>query len=422
MIFKKTIERFLGTSSKNVLILMSGTIFSQFISVLFSPILTRIYTPEEYGILGVFGSFVSIFAAIASLKFDAAVLLPKKDSVALKLLKISSLIIMIIGFVIFIVLLFFEDLILNLTNTPNLKGFIYLSVISIWTIGFFNLFKNILNRFESYKSIAFSTVAKSVSTTSSQLGLGFLSFGFKGLIFGRVFGDVFSFFTSYFFLKKESRFTSNLEEPKTLKMIALEYQEFPKVTALHTFFNTVSASFPILILASFFTADVVGNFNQSLKIAFLPITLISASTYQVFSRKVTESLNKGKDIYGVTIETIKKLSLIGLIPFLILMIFAPWLFDFVFGNEWRVAGEYTQLMIPYIYLVFVVSPLAYLPILRNRQRKAFVIEIVYLVLRILGLLTGVYFNNVYLAIGLYSLTGLLIQCYNLNWFLKLAKK
>ncbi|MEQ9090351.1 MAG: oligosaccharide flippase family protein [Balneola sp.] len=422
MNFKKVIERFIGSSSKNVLILMTGTIFSQLISLFISPILTRIYTPEEYGILGVFGSFISIFAAIASLKFDAAVLLPKKDSVALKLIKLSSIIIIIVGLIALLALLFFQDFVLDLINTPKLKNYIYLSVISIWSIGFFNLFKSLLNRFESYKSIAYSTVSKSITSTSSQLGLGLLNFGFKGLVFGRVIGDAFSFFTSYFFLKKESRFTSNLEEPKTLKMIALEYQEFPKVTALHTFFNTVSASFPILILASFFTADVVGNFNQSIKIAFLPITLISASTYQVFSRKVTENLNTDKNIYNVTIETIKKLTLLGLIPFLVLMIFAPWLFDFIFGDQWRVAGEYTQLMVPYIFLVFIVSPLAYLPILRNKQRKAFLIEIIYLFLRIIALLIGVYFNNAYLAIGLYSLSGFLVQTYNLNWFFKLAKK
>lgn len=402
---------------------MSGTIFSQLISIVLSPILTRIYTPEEYGVLGVYASFVSIFAVIASLKFDAAVLLPKKDSIALQLMKLSSIIIFVVGLLVAIILLFFEELILELVKKPGLKDFIYLSVVSVWTIGFFNLFKSILNRFGSYKSISFSNIAKSSSTTFSQLGFGFYNFGFKGLIFGRVFGDFFTFLTSYFFLRKEKRFKSSPNDSgKTLQEIASEYQEFPKVTAAHTFFNTVSASFPILILAAFFTSDVVGNFNQSLKITFLPVTLISASTYQVFSRKVTETLNAEKEIYPIALETIKKLLLIGIAPFSILMFFAPWLFDFVFGDEWRVAGEYTQLMVPYILLVFVVSPLAYLPILRNKQRKAFTIEVIYFVLRIIGLLVGVYYENVFLALGLYSFTGFVVQFYNLNWFLTLAKK
>jgi len=240
---------------------------------------------------------------------------------------------------------------------------------------------------------------------------------------GRVLGDFITFFTSYFLLRKESRFKQTVQTTtKSLKEIASEYKEFPKITALHTFFNTVSASLPILILASYFTSDIVGNFNQSIKIAFLPVTLISASTYQVFSRKVTESVNENKDIYPLVLETIKKLLIIGLIPFTILLIFAPWLFDFVFGDSWRVAGEYTQLLVPYIFLVFIVSPLSYLPILRNKQRKAFIIEVIYMTFRILGLFIGIYFDSVLLAIGLYSLTGFLVQLYNLNWFLSLAKE
>lgn len=422
MFINTFLNKFLDISSKNVLILMSGAIFSQLITIVLSPILTRLYTPEEYGILGVYASLVAVFSAIASLKYEAAILLPKNDSNAIQLTKLSSIIIITISVLILIALFFFQETILVLVRTSELKNIIYLASISILTIGFFNVFKNILNRFGSYKKISILNITKSSSTAFSQLGFGFYNFGFKGLILGRVFGDMTTFITGYFFLNKENRFKyAPKDSKKSLSKIAAEYQEFPKITTLHTFFNTVSASLPILILAAFFTSDVVGNFNQSIKITFLPVTLISASTYQVFSRKITETLNTGNEIYPTILETIKKLLIVGVIPFLTLMIFAPWLFEFVFGDEWRVAGVYTQLMVPYIFLVFIVSPLAYLPILRNQQRKAFVIEIIYLVLRVIGLLVGVYFNSVLIAIGLYSLSGFLVQCYNLNWFIKLGK-
>lgn len=422
MLVKKILQPFLNTSSKNVFTLMSGTMIAQAIIILASPILTRLYTPEEYGILGVYSSFVSILAVIASLKFDAALLLPKKDDNAIQIFKLSLLLILGTSALITFLLFFFEDVFLELTSTPELKTYIYLGILSIILIGLFNVFNSLLNRFGKYTGMATAKIVKSSGTTFGQLGFGFSQLGFKGLIFGRLIGDFFAFLISLFILSKEKRFDfKKKEDSKSIYDISKEYKEFPKITALHALFNTISSAFPVFLLASFFSSDVVGNFNQSLKVTFLPITLISASTYQVFSRKVTETVNQERPIRAIATSTIKKLFLVGIVPFCFLLIFAPNLFGFIFGEEWKTAGEYTQLLTPYIFMVFIVSPLAYLPILRNRQRKAFRIEIFYMVFRVLGLFLGVYLGNVYFAIGLYGLIGFIFQIYYLYWFLNLAK-
>ncbi len=416
-------QGFFSNTSKNVLTLMSGTMISQLVVIGLSPILTRIYTADDYGILGVFTSLIAIIAVISTLRFEAAILLPKDDSEAIQLFKLSGLLILITAFISLIVLLFASDWITNVLNVVELKDYIYLIVISFVSVGVFNVCNATLNRFKGYKEMASTNIVRNLGISFSQLGFGISNFGFKGLVFGRVIGDFLSFIVSLSLLVRKKRF-SLIESPlvSNIRKLFRRYEEFPKITSVHALINTASASLPILLLSSFFTTDSVGYYNLSIKIVFLPITLISASTYQVFSRRVTEIHNSGKPIEGFTKETLKKLFLIGFVPFVIGLFFSPEIFSFVFGADWKTAGEYTQILLPYVFLVFLISPLAYIPILKKKQRTSFSIELVYLFARILALLVGIYYENIILAISLYSAVGVIIQLILMTWFFKLSRQ
>ena len=75
--------------SRNVLTLMTGTTIAQAIPIAISPILTRIYTPEEFGIFALYMAFISIGAAIVTGKYEMAILLPKRNEYAKYLVVIS---------------------------------------------------------------------------------------------------------------------------------------------------------------------------------------------------------------------------------------------------------------------------------------------------------------------------------------------
>jgi len=397
---------------------------SQIIAILISPILTRIYTPEDYGLLGIYAAFVAMTSTIASGKFDAALLLPKKDSNAVQLFRLCYRILLVFVLIILMLQLLFSQWFLELLNATSLSSYFFFTVISVFFLGGFFIHTNLLNRFKRYKGLATAKVSRTSGTSVGQLGFGFLGFGFTGLIFGRLVGEGLGFIVSRFFVERAPRYKAGKIETdiKPYKELINTYQDFPKITAFHAFTNSAASSLPAFILISFFSSTVVGWFNQCIKVTFLPITLISASTYQVFSQKVTELHNNNKCVRKITIETVQKLGLLGLLPFLFLLFFAPQAFAFVFSEEWRVAGEYARLLVPYLFMVFIVSPLAYLPILFGEQAKSFRIELVYLVLRTSSLLVGVYFNDPYLAIGLYGLAGFLTLSYVLTWYLKLSKR
>lgn len=418
------INKYITPSSRNVATLISGTVISQFIAILVSPILTRIYSPDDYGVFGVYASIVGIVGVIITLKFDAAILLPKENGKAIRLKNLTQRIVLIGSLFSLLVLVIFKNQILTILNTPELGNWVLLTIISISSLGFLNLFNAMLNRYKDYKAIATSKISKTTGTTLSQLGIGFFNFGFVGLILGKVIGDIISLITSKILLNRNSVYSAeakHTEYSSNWNKLVNEYQEFPKVTVPRALLNTMTSNFPIFILSAFFLSSVVGNFTQSLKVTYLPVTIIGASTYEVFSKKVTEVYNSGQSIYNISIKTAIRLSILGFIPFLTLTIFAPKIFAFVFGIEWYDAGRYTQLLAPYLYLVFITSPLAYLPILLDQQKKALIIDLVHLILRVFTLFIGVLFNKSDLAIGLLSLAGLMVVSYTLFWFLQIAK-
>ncbi|SVD81723.1 uncharacterized protein METZ01_LOCUS434577, partial [marine metagenome] len=89
--------------SKNVLTLVTGTTIAQAIPIAISPILTRIYTPEDFGVLALFISITTILGTIANGRYELAIVLPKRDNNALELTALS--IIITIGFSLLLVIL-----------------------------------------------------------------------------------------------------------------------------------------------------------------------------------------------------------------------------------------------------------------------------------------------------------------------------
>jgi len=75
--------------SGDVLKLVGGTAFAQVLSILASPIITRMYGPEAYGLSALFTSIAGIIATIACLRYELAVMLPEKDEDAANLLALS---------------------------------------------------------------------------------------------------------------------------------------------------------------------------------------------------------------------------------------------------------------------------------------------------------------------------------------------
>jgi len=406
--------------SRNVLTLMTGTTIAQAIPIAISPILTRIYTPEDFGVFALFLAITGVFLVVASCRYELALMLPRKEEDAINIFVLGVGIVIIFTLALLFLVLLFHSYITNISKNNEIEYWLYFIPVAFFFIGLFNLLSYYNNRQKNYKDIANATIVKSIVLAVVQLSMGFLKMGASGLISGHI---ISSLFANLQLLKNTIKDKSLLARVSKVKMIALakRYKDFPKYQAPHAMLNTFSSQIPIYMFTPFFGLTVVGLYALSTRIVFTPLMILAGASAKVYNQKVTQIYNDKGDAYGFTIRLLKSLLKKIMIPFLIIVMFAPNIFGFVFGEEWRKAGVYTQILSPWLALNVLVSTVSFLPSLTNMQKKAFLVSIVYTVLISLAILTGVYYNSVYISLVLYCFFASCVLLYNLRWMLEKLK-
>lgn len=406
----------------DIFTLIGGTGTAQLITIAISPILTRIYSPEDFGLLALFFSFASIIGISATGRYDLAILLPDTDQKAKNLALLSATIAICVSVFSFLIIFLLKDYFVDWFGITEISFMIYLIPIAIILISFSTVFVALLNRLKKYRAIAVAKISRTSGIAIGQLGLGFAGITMYGLILGKLLGDLFYTLYGFWAVAKNKKLKEAGYDYQILKQQAYKYKNFPRINVLHAITNSSSLNMPNIILATLFSPAIAGFYNLSYRICFSPVQLIASSVQQVFSRSVSERSNKNEAIHAFMKSIFLQLLSFGAVPFLILIVTAPWLFGFIFGKEWIIAGTYTQVLAPFLFLVFITSPLTYIPLLLNKHKKAFIIDLIYLILRISALLLGYFLGNALVAIAAFSLIGIIIQIYLIIWIFKLAKE
>ncbi|MDD3506007.1 MAG: oligosaccharide flippase family protein, partial [Sulfurimonas sp.] len=174
--------------SKNVLTLMTGTTIAQAIPIAISPILTRIYTPEDFGVFALYVAIASILSVIATGRYEMAIMLPKKDEDAVNIVALSIIISFFVSFISLVIVFIFNAKITNILGNPEISNWLYFIPITVLLTGVYQSFNYWSNRKKQYKRLAISRVVQSGSTATTNLGMGFGQMGSSGLILGQVLG------------------------------------------------------------------------------------------------------------------------------------------------------------------------------------------------------------------------------------------
>lgn len=354
--------------SRSVMTLVSGTVLAQLLSYLVSPIISRLYTPEDMSYLSLFSRIIAFMAVFGTLRYEQALPLPKRDEHAFSILKFSFKLTSVVFLLSLIVVV-----ILQLTDSFFLKDnfFIYSIPIGILLISFFHQGLSWAIRLKRYKSISSSKVVQTSVNSFSSLGFGVLNFGYKGLILGYLLGV---FFANMFYLKPIVCFNKKMSEFKLKgreKLILRKYNDLPKYNLPHVLLDLSRDLFVAFYILITFEKEVLGLYEFSYRMLRLPISLIGVSISQVFVKKAADLLNEKKSIYKLTRRTVLTLFSLSIIPFSILLFYGNPIFSFVFGSNWKIAGTYSQIMAVWLMMNFIISPISQIPILLNKQKQFF---------------------------------------------------
>ena len=407
--------------SRNVLTLMTGTAIAQAIPIAISPILTRIYTPEDFGVFALFLAVTGLFSSVASGRYDLAIMLPKKDEDAINIFALGMIIITLLSLFLLSLVLLLNEYITILLRNEAIGFWLYFVPIAVFFTGLFNLLSYFNNRKKNYKDIANATIIKSIMLAMVQLSIGFVKEGATGLISGQIVASLFANLRLLRNILKDKFLISKISKIEIISL-AKYYKDFPKYQAPHAMLNTFSSYVPIYMFTPFFGLTVVGLYSLSTRIVFTPMMILAGASAKVYNQKLTQLYHEDGDVYGFTVRLLKSLLKKIILPFLIIVIFAPDIFGFIFGENWREAGVYTQILSPWLWMVFFAATISFVPSLLNMQRRALLLEIIYTTLRVLAIGIGLWYQSVYIALICYSIVGFLMLNYNIWWMLSSLKK
>ena len=339
---------------RNIVTLMSGTALSQGILIAATPILSRLFTPENFGILAIYVAIVGIVSLVSSWKYELAIILPEDDQDAEALVFLSIIITIITTILTFILITLFRKHLIKMTN--NVELFIWLVPIGILISGLLQIYTSWGTRKEQYKFVANTKIAQSVSTVLSQLSLGFFKTSSISLIIGNVIG----IFSSLIYLlvttsKKHFIHLNKISKRHVYKNFK-DYQNFPKFQSTSVLVNSISQHLPIFLLTLFYSAEMAGFYSLTHRALTTPVRLIGNSVRQVYYQRASRMFGEKKNIKNIFINSTFGLAKITIIPFILIGIFARPLFVFVFGSEWLVSGIYAQLIILYIFALTINPP------------------------------------------------------------------
>ncbi len=392
---------------------MAGTIVAQAIPIAISPVLTRLFSPENFGLFALYFSISQIISVFITGRYENAIILPEKDEEAVNVVALSLAITLLVSGISMVLALFVKYFLPLHLNNPDIINYLFLMPVTVFAMGLSSIFTLWLNRKKQYKNISEGKIARSVFSSFFSVGFGLLTIKAGGLIIADTIGQLFS--GIYVFKKslKTDKDKVSFISRKNILSTARRYKQFPRYNLLSGLLEKGSGHFPVIFLSSFFGSAITGFFSLSQRLIAAPEILISVSVGNVFRQQANVIYLQKGNCKEIFMKLFKLLLVIGIVPFTLLFILAPFLFSFIFGSEWRVAGEYTQILTAMFFLSFVVSPLSNMFFIAEKQKIDLIIQVILFLFVCISFIVGYkIFNHPKVAILLYS------AIYSIKYFLE----
>jgi O-antigen/teichoic acid export membrane protein len=370
------VRRLMPKSSflRKLSVLASGSIAGQSLVILSSPLLTRFFSPEEFGTFAVFVALIGIIGAVLALGFDIAIAAVRDDSeAAMMIFAAVSISVIFSSILLFIIWSFGHSLAMAL-DMPALSPLLWLigPAALVWGIG--NALGYWSIRHGRYRSNAVNRTLQLGTQAGSQVALGFLQTGAPGLIAGYLLG--YTVRLGHYAWNLPRGDFRWLAQPRwgLLFKAMKDNWRYPVYVVPSTFLQTSCQLAPALLIAALYGPATAGLYALSQRIIGLPVQMLGQAASKVF-------LGEARDLRsGPLLQYFKRTAslfvILAVIGAAAIIPFTPFAFDVVFGSEWREAGVFIQLL-AHLYLVrFIVKPTSQILYIIKRQDFYFMASLI----------------------------------------------
>lgn len=391
-----------------VLTLFTGEGIALAITIAATPILTRLYTPEDWGLVGLFIAVSMLVASIACLRYEQAIVLANDDDEAVNTFGLALSLALIISLLAFVALLLLGPILANTLNQPQLAHWLPYAPIVLISFGLAQALRYWNIRRKQFRSLALAATANASMRAITQLLIALLIAPLAaGLVGGVLAGHVAAALILILAVTLPPRLLklSRLRIPSMLAM-AQRHKKFALFSTPSILLGNAVTYLPIVLLGYFFDASIVGLYTLANRLAYIPIRLASVSIGQAFYARGVEAYRKG-DLDQVMFRIWDRLLTLGILPMLFICLTGPSLTALVLGPQWLQSGLYLRLLTPWLFLVLISAPLAQVLAIVEKQQYSLFFNLLFAVTVVAGVVLGGIFDNDLLAIGLMGAVGCL---------------
>ncbi len=364
--------------NKNVAKLISGTALASIINFLSLPVLARIYSVEDFGHFQLLFSLITIFGVISCLKYEMTLTLPEDKARSDNLFFVSILVLTGFTGILYIIFTGYGKEVLSLYKAEHLIASGKWIAPAVFSLGLYELMNYVFMRNKAFGKMAKYRVMQVTLIQASAIIMGLYSPGFEKLIFSFIIGNM---VISLLMIIQSNLSLSNISL-SSMSAVSFSFRKFPMINTPMALVNTFSMQLPVFMLSVYFSSEIVGCYMMASRILTAPMQLISRSVGRVYYKEAADSIRVSKQKIMHTFKnTVSRIAKLGLIPSVLMIVFAPILIKWFLGDEWTVAGTFMQIMMPWIFFQFVNMPVSTTFSVVNRQGIGFLLIVISVLVR-----------------------------------------
>lgn len=335
-----------GTFARSVAILSSAALIQNALVLVTTPILSRLFSPDEFGVAGLVYAFAAIPTVASTGHYFLAIMQTRKRVESVNIIVLSWLIVFWMSFVatVVVAILYYGPDVFGGFG-GQLGGNIFfipafmlveggMSVGRIWEV-----------RRADYRSLFRNRMIETSGMIISQITAGFAGIGAIGLIGGRLLGITGALSDLVrTFARDIGRSGRKSVCFRKLKQVAYRYWQFPVYQTPAELLGCVSRQIPPILLATYFPVETVGFYWLANRVLERPTQLFGVDMNRVFVQRVADEKSRARDPTRLFVKTTLVMAALSLPPFLVVIALGPELFSLFFGGEWHKAGEYGRWM------------------------------------------------------------------------------
>lgn len=346
-----------GSFYKNVAWVAGGTAAAQAITVLSTPVVTRLYTPSDYGVFSFFTAVLIVLQPLATLTYAMAIPLAEDRALAQGLLKLCAVIAASFSLALAGAVLLAGPWVAARFGMPEAAPFLWLLPVCVLGSGLYESLSYWAIRGKHFKAVSATQVSQGVSSAAVKIGLGFAGAGPIGLILGLVATSSAGCLSLFRRLIREEPEAARSLSWRELRGAAYRFRAFPQFRSWSRVLLGFNARLPVLLIAALYDPVAVGLYGLASSMVDLPMSLVGNSVSKVFYAEIA-AMGKGRPdrILALSLSVLKRMCVLGILAATTLIAAGPWLFAAVFGEEWRDAGVYARWLALALATRFVSTP------------------------------------------------------------------